>query len=56
MDKIVPTREIAMELLKEYNQNESLIKHALAGRCYEAFCRIVWRRSEKWGIIGLIQI
>ena len=30
MTSNVPTREEAFELLKEYNKNESLIKHALA--------------------------
>jgi len=30
MDSHIPTREEAFQLLKEYNTNESLIKHALA--------------------------
>ncbi len=30
MSEYIPTREEAFELLKEYNKNESLIKHALA--------------------------
>ena len=51
----VPTREEAYELLKEYNKNESLIKHALA---VEGVMRYVARKrgedEEKWGIIGLV--
>ena len=55
MDKIVPTREIAMELLKEYNQNESLIKHALAVEgVMRHFAELFGEDQEKWGIIGLI--
>ena len=30
MSSNVPTRDEALALLKEYNKNESLIKHALA--------------------------
>lgn len=29
MEKIVPSREEAFELLKEYNKSDSLIRHAL---------------------------
>jgi putative nucleotidyltransferase with HDIG domain len=50
-----PTREDAIQLLKEYNQNESLIKHALA---VESVMRHFARRrgedEEKWGIVGLV--
>jgi putative nucleotidyltransferase with HDIG domain len=50
-----PTREKAFQLLKEYNRNESLIKHALA---VESVMRYMARKrgedEEKWGIIGLI--
>jgi len=53
-DKI-PTRKEAMALLKEFNQNEGLIKHALA---VEAVMRYMARKygeeEEKWGVIGLI--
>jgi predicted hydrolase (HD superfamily) len=50
-----PTREDAIQLLKEYNQNESLIKHALA---VESVMRHFARRrgedEEKWGIVGIV--
>lgn len=50
-----PTREEAWDLLLEYNQNESLIKHAL---CVEGVLRYMARRrghdEQKWGIIGLV--
>ncbi len=55
MSTQVPTREDAFALLKEYNKNESLIKHALA---VEGVMRYVARKrgedEEKWGVIGLI--
>jgi len=50
-----PSREEALELLKTYNKNESLIKHALA---VEGVMRFMARKrgedEEKWGIVGLI--
>ena len=53
-DKI-PTREEALALLQEFNQNDGLIKHALA---VEAVMRYMARKygeeEEKWGVIGLI--
>lgn len=55
MNSKVPTREDAYNLLKEYNSNESLIKHALA---VEGVMRYVAGKRgedvEKWGVIGLI--
>jgi len=51
----VPTREEALNLLKEFNQSESLVKHALA---VEGVMRYMARKrdqdEEKWGIIGLV--
>lgn len=51
----VPTREEAYGLLKEYNKNESLIKHALA---VEGVMRYIARKrgedEDEWGIIGLV--
>lgn len=51
----VPTREEALNLLKEFNQSESLIKHALT---VEGVMRYMARKrgqdEEKWGIIGLV--
>lgn len=55
MEKITPTREQAWQLFTRYNQNESLIKHALsveAVMCH--FAGIYNEDIEKWGIIGLI--
>jgi putative nucleotidyltransferase with HDIG domain len=50
-----PTREGAYALLKEYNQNDRLIVHALA---VEAVMRHMARKrgedEEKWGVIGLV--
>jgi putative nucleotidyltransferase with HDIG domain len=55
MGSNVPTREDALVLLKQYNKNESLIKHAMA---VEGVMRYIARKrgedEEKWGIIGLI--
>ncbi len=55
MSTHAPTREEAFSLLKEFNQNESLIKHALA---VEGVMRYVARKrsqdEEKWGVIGLV--
>jgi putative nucleotidyltransferase with HDIG domain len=50
-----PTRDQAFSLLKEYNKNESLIKHALAVEAVMRYCaRKRGEDEEKWGIIGLI--
>jgi predicted hydrolase (HD superfamily) len=50
-----PTREDAWALLTEFNQSDSLIKHAL---CVEGVMRYVARKKgedeEKWGVIGLV--
>lgn len=50
-----PTREEALALLKRYNENDALIKHALA---VEAVMRYAARKrgedEEKWGVIGLV--
>ena len=55
MNSNIPTREQAFNLLKKYNKNETLIKHALA---VEGVMRYFARKreddEEKWGIIGLI--
>ena len=51
----VPTREEAYRLLKEYNKNESLIKHALAVEgVMRYFARKRGEDEDKWGIIGLV--
>lgn len=51
----IPTREIALELFRQYNKSESLLKHALS---VEGVMRYMGKKAgedeEKWGIIGLI--
>jgi putative nucleotidyltransferase with HDIG domain len=56
VSKSVPTRTEALALLKKYNQNESLIKHALAVEAVMLhFAELLGEKDrEKWGIIGLI--
>ena len=56
MSKSVPTRTEAYALLTKYNQNESLIKHALAVEAVMLhFADLLGEKErEKWGIIGLI--
>jgi len=55
MEEIVPNREQAFALLKEYNQNQALIKHALAVEAVMRYCaRKRGDDEEKWGVIGLI--
>jgi len=51
----IPTRDEAFNLLKKYNQNKSLIKHALSVEGVMRFCaRKRQADEEKWGIVGLI--
>jgi len=51
----IPTRDEALALLKEYNQKEGLIKHALA---VEGVMRYMARKrgedEDLWGVVGLI--
>ena len=55
METRIPTRDEALALLKQYNESQSLINHALA---VEAVMRYMARKQgedeEKWGVIGLI--
>jgi len=55
MEEQTPTREDAWALLNEFNQSESLIKHAL---CVEGVMRHMATKrgedEEKWGVIGLV--
>jgi putative nucleotidyltransferase with HDIG domain len=50
-----PTRDEALALLQQYNENEALIRHALA---VEAVMRHAARKrgadEDKWGVIGLV--
>ncbi|MGW8186171.1 MAG: HDIG domain-containing metalloprotein [Desulfobacterales bacterium] len=54
-ESTVPTRDAAMALLRKYNKNEGLIKHALA---VEGVMRYMARKygenEDKWGIVGLV--
>jgi predicted hydrolase (HD superfamily) len=55
MSEKVPTREEAYKLLTQYNQNDSLIKHALAVEgVMRYFAGKRGEDEEKWGIIGLV--
>jgi len=51
----VPSREEAFALLKEFNQSENLVRHALA---VEGVMRYMARKygedEDVWGVIGLI--
>ncbi|MBA7610804.1 hypothetical protein ES703_18018 [subsurface metagenome] len=50
-----PSREEAFSLLKEYNKNERLIKHAVAVEAVMRYCaRKRGEDEEKWGVIGLV--
>ena len=50
-----PTREEAFELLKKYNQDEALIKHALAVEAVMVhFAKKFGEDVDKWQVIGLI--
>jgi predicted hydrolase (HD superfamily) len=52
---MIPTRPEAFELLKKYNNSESLIKHALAVEAVMRHFAVLYNEDpEKWGIIGLI--
>jgi len=50
-----PTRDEALALLQQYNENEALIRHALA---VEAVMRYAARKrgadEDMWGVIGLV--
>jgi putative nucleotidyltransferase with HDIG domain len=50
-----PTRDEALSLLTEYNENEALIKHAMAVEAVMRYCaRKRGENPEKWGVIGLV--
>lgn len=54
MEKTIPTREEAFELLKKYNKSESLIHHGLAVEAVmRHFAELFNEDIEKWSIIGL---
>jgi putative nucleotidyltransferase with HDIG domain len=55
MANSIPTRDAAWKLLNQYNQSQSLIKHALA---VEGVMRFMARKygedEEVWGVVGLV--
>lgn len=49
------TREAALALFQKYNQDESLLRHALAVEAVmRHFANLFGEDEEKWGVIGLI--
>lgn len=55
MSETEPSREEAFSLLKKYNTNEGLIKHALAVEAVMRYCAHKrGRDEEKWAVIGLV--
>lgn len=51
----IPTRNEAFALLKEYNSDDSLIRHGLAVEgVMRHFANKLGEDPEKWGIIGLV--
>lgn len=55
MGNMIPSRAAAMELLQEYNKNDSLVKHALTVEAVmRHFAGLLGEDEEKWGIIGLL--
>ena len=51
----MPTRDEALALLTQYNQNEALIKHALSVEAVMRYCaRKRGQDEEPWGVIGLV--
>ena len=55
MEGKIPSREEALQLMHEYNESDSLRKHAYS---VEGVMRYIARKrgedEEKWGVIGLI--
>lgn len=50
-----PTREQAMQLLKQFTKNENLIKHALAVEAaMRAYAQKFEEDAEKWGVVGIL--
>jgi predicted hydrolase (HD superfamily) len=55
MAEYLPTRADALLLLRQYNKNEALIRHALAVEAVMQYCaRKRGQDAEKWGIVGLV--
>jgi len=55
MAEKVPTRDEALRLLQQYNENDGLIRHALAVEgVMRHWARKTGQDEEKWGVIGLV--
>jgi len=55
VSQAMPGREEVLSLLKEYNKNDALIKHALAVEAVMRYCaRKRGADEEQWGLIGLV--
>jgi predicted hydrolase (HD superfamily) len=55
MEKHIPTYDEALGLLKEFNQTDSLIKHAFAVEgAMRYIARTMNEDETKWGIVGLV--
>ena len=56
MTTFIPNRNFAFTILKEYTQNESLIRHALTIEAVMRYFAELFgeKEVEKWGIIGLL--
>ena len=56
MTTFIPNRNFAFTILKEYTQNESLIRHALTIEAVMKYFAELFgeKEVEKWGIIGLL--
>jgi len=55
MSETRPSRVEALSLLKEYNQNEGLIRHALAVEAVMRYCaRKRGEDEDEWGVVGLV--
>ena len=51
----MPTREDALNLLKEYNKNPALVQHGLqVEACMQYFAKEACEDVETWGIVGLL--
>lgn len=50
-----PTREQALEWLKDYNESEALRRHALTVEgCMRHFAALCGEDVERWGVVGLL--
>jgi putative nucleotidyltransferase with HDIG domain len=50
-----PTRDEALTLLTQYNENEALIKHAFAVEAVMRYCaRKRGQDEQMWGVVGLV--